>query len=211
MEHHHVSPDGRYIVFSSNRTGNFNIWRMNIDGSNPVQLTYGDGEVHPTVSADGLWVVYSKGGVDMSIEGKTIWKVPIDGGTSIQLSSIPSSGPAVSPDGTLVACWYKPNEPSPWQIALIPIAGGPPVKTFDIRKASIFPLHWTTDGQAISYIDIGKNASNIWSQPINSGPPVQVTELNADRIVGFDWSGDGQLVYSRVHYSQDVVLIRDFR
>jgi Tol biopolymer transport system component len=35
----HVSPDGRFIVFVSERTGSAHIWRMDIDGSNPKQLT----------------------------------------------------------------------------------------------------------------------------------------------------------------------------
>src|SRR4029079_5775896 len=34
-----TSPDGRFIVFSSNRTGSLNIWRMNAaDGSNQTQI-----------------------------------------------------------------------------------------------------------------------------------------------------------------------------
>ena len=34
-----VSPDGRYLVFLSKRSGNFHLWRADIDGSNPKQLT----------------------------------------------------------------------------------------------------------------------------------------------------------------------------
>src|SRR5262249_42054311 len=34
-----VTPDGRYILFSSNRSGSYNIWRMDIDGNNQKQLT----------------------------------------------------------------------------------------------------------------------------------------------------------------------------
>ena len=36
-----VSPDGRYVVFQSNRSGNRNIWRIDADGSDPKQLTDG--------------------------------------------------------------------------------------------------------------------------------------------------------------------------
>jgi Tol biopolymer transport system component len=34
-----VSPDGRYIFFTSNRTGANQVWRMNSDGGNQVQLS----------------------------------------------------------------------------------------------------------------------------------------------------------------------------
>jgi len=34
-----ATPDGKYIVFKSSRSGAFNLWRMNADGSNPVRLT----------------------------------------------------------------------------------------------------------------------------------------------------------------------------
>jgi TolB protein len=34
------SPDGKSIVFQSTRSGRFEVWRMNADGSAPVQLTH---------------------------------------------------------------------------------------------------------------------------------------------------------------------------
>ena len=38
-----VSPDGKYIVFTSTRTGDLELWRMDIDGKNLKQLTFGLG------------------------------------------------------------------------------------------------------------------------------------------------------------------------
>ncbi|HEY0431006.1 MAG TPA: LpqB family beta-propeller domain-containing protein, partial [Pyrinomonadaceae bacterium] len=78
-----TSPDGRYLVFASNRTGALNIWRMNAeDGSDRKQLTFADGNSYPSVSFDGQWVVYD----NQSHASYTLWKVPIDGGTPVQLS-----------------------------------------------------------------------------------------------------------------------------
>jgi Tol biopolymer transport system component len=54
-----VSPDGKKIVFTSLRSGDPEIWDMNIDGSNPRQLTnelgYDGGPWH---SQDGQWIVW---------------------------------------------------------------------------------------------------------------------------------------------------------
>ncbi|HAI81230.1 MAG TPA: peptidase M28, partial [Chryseobacterium sp.] len=38
-----VSPDGKYIVFTSTRSGDLELWRMDIDGKNLKQLTFGLG------------------------------------------------------------------------------------------------------------------------------------------------------------------------
>ncbi|MGZ8564533.1 MAG: M20/M25/M40 family metallo-hydrolase [Kaistella sp.] len=38
-----VSPDGKYIVFTSTRSGDLELWRMDINGKNPKQLTFGLG------------------------------------------------------------------------------------------------------------------------------------------------------------------------
>ena len=207
------SPGGRYMVFASNRAnqGAFNIWRLDLDGSNPIQLTHGSGETGPTCSPDGRWVVYSKGGPNVQNSQKTLWKVPIDGGEPVQLTNAPSNGAAISPDGTLIACWYKQTATSPWQIAIIPFTGGPPIRFFDASQVPNLWPRWTPDGQAISYIDTRAWVSNIWNQPISGGPPQQVTQFTSEEIWGFDWSLEGTLVCSRQHSSQDVVLITDFR
>jgi TolB protein len=38
------SPDGRYVLFSSNKDGHYHIYVMNADGSNQKRLTNGPGE-----------------------------------------------------------------------------------------------------------------------------------------------------------------------
>src|SRR5262249_15452125 len=54
-----VSPDGRYVLYSSNRSGNFSIWRVDIEGNNAKQLTQEDTfAVGPVCSRDSRWVIY---------------------------------------------------------------------------------------------------------------------------------------------------------
>ncbi len=65
----HVAPDGRYIVFASNRGWNtqpngtaehtFNLYAVHLDGTNLTQLTTGPGEsIYPLWGKDG-WVYFS--------------------------------------------------------------------------------------------------------------------------------------------------------
>ncbi len=209
--HPAVSPDGRYIIFSSNREGTsnfFNIWRMDSNGSNPKQLTTGSKEFGCSVTPDGKWIVYS------SLEGglgrQTLWKVPIDGGDPVQLSSKNTALPAVSPDGKQVACIYWEGQlDSPFGIGVIPIEGGPLTKFFKLPEG---PVRWTADGSGLTYINNQGGVSNIWLQPLAGGPPKQLTDFKSDMIFHFDWSRDGkQLAVSRGIFTSDVILLNNVK
>lgn len=54
------SPDGKYIYFNSNRTGNMQLWRMKIDGNDSEQLTFDTNykDWFPHVSPDGKWIAF---------------------------------------------------------------------------------------------------------------------------------------------------------
>ena len=53
------SPDGRHVYFSSDRSGRWQLWRVNIDGSVPEQLTRDDFDnTHPYLSPDGRSVAF---------------------------------------------------------------------------------------------------------------------------------------------------------
>src|SRR5262245_13880855 len=48
------SPDGTQVAFQNNHTGKYQIWIMNVDGSNPRQLSRGEADDrHPIWSPDG--------------------------------------------------------------------------------------------------------------------------------------------------------------
>ncbi len=201
-----VSPDGRYIVFVSGRGGVPDLWRMNIDGSDQRQLTNGgSSKQSPQFSPDGRWLIYRT-----SFGKRTVWKIPAEGGEPVQLTDKRSEYPTVSPDGKLVAYFYQDGN-APWRIAVAPLEGGQPLKTFDVPATST-PLRWTPDGRAVAYIDTKNGVSNILAQPLDGGKPKQLTDFKVDRIFWFDFSRDGkQLALSRGTQTSDVVLISNFK
>jgi Tol biopolymer transport system component len=206
-----VSPDGRYIVFDSDRTGSLQIWRMDSDGNNPKQLTDSPFQSfgRPDCSPDDKWVVYGKWGSE-----KGVWKVPMEGGNPVRLNDAEfdeNISPTISPDGKMIAYSYEdPSANPPRGVAIMAFEGGPPTKRFDIPQSRGF--RWTADGRSFLYEKNEGGVSDLWSQPIAGGTPKQITHFNSEEITDFDLSRDGKrLVMSRVTSQQYMLLIRDLR
>ena len=74
------SPDGRYIAYSSDRGGKFDIWVQQVSGGDPMQITKGPGHHwQPDWSPDGKNIVYR------SEEGAGgIYVVPALGGAGLE-------------------------------------------------------------------------------------------------------------------------------
>jgi eukaryotic-like serine/threonine-protein kinase len=208
-----VTPDGRYIVFSTWRGDRRNLWRMNLDGSNPVQLTSGLVDSFPSVTPDSRWVVYSgPSGVK-----PVLWKVSIDGGTPTQISDHVATMGAVSPDGKFIAFTY-PESPDmlapPNRLAVMPFEDQGETKIFTVPSSGtvLTVLRWAPDGKSVLYTNTASNVTNVWSQPVDGGPLKQVTDFKEMLITGFSWSRDGkQLACTRGNLVRDAVLIRDLR
>jgi len=207
-----VSPDGRFAVFSSNRSGNFNLWKLEIANGQQTQLTNGaENDSQPVCTSDGLSVLFRS-----LRQGKsTYWKVPLAGGAPEQLSDKSASWAAVSPDGKLVALRYFDEHAKANRIAVVPFAGGEPIKTLAVSVSSRdVGLGWTADSKSIIYAEARGNgdnsADNIWSMPVDGGTPKQLTNFTSGLIFAFQMSRDNkQIALSRGSQTDDVILLRD--
>lgn len=207
-----VSPDGRYVVFQSNRPDGaaiLRLWRMDIDGGNLVQLAArADFQSH--ISPDGGSVVYSAwhAGSDM----QSIWKVSIDGGEPVRVTDYPTAMPAYSPDGQWISCYFLDEQikPTVWRNAIIPASGGRPVRQLDFPGFQYQYVSWTPDGRHLSFIGSPPDPSNIWLQPAEGGEPRKLTDFKSGYIYRYAWSRDGKtLTLSRGRGTSDVVLMKD--
>jgi eukaryotic-like serine/threonine-protein kinase len=202
-----VSPDGRYLVFSSDRTGTFNLWRVKLNGGELMRLTSGEGEVSPRFSPDGQWVVYQRG----YQTGATIWRVPVDGGNATQLTATRSQKPDVSPDGKLISYHTLDSElaKSPWIFGAMPFDGGRLIKKFAFGPTvGERIVRWVPGGWGLAYLESPGGVGNIWVQPIDGSVPRQLSNFKAEDIESFDWSPDGKrLAIVRGTETSDVVLI----
>jgi eukaryotic-like serine/threonine-protein kinase len=137
-------------------------------------------------SRDGDWVAYN------DASDGTMWRSKIDGTQKLQLVFPPMQAylPRWSPDGKQIAFFaHPPGEP--WQIYMVPAAGGSPELIFRSSINSADPT-WSPDGKSLAF---GENSLN------NQGSSVYVLDLKTrtpTKLSGSDglysprWSPDGR-------------------
>jgi serine/threonine protein kinase len=214
------SPCGsRYIVFTwlfHEGSNADRIWRINADGSNPVQLTNGSSDLGPLCSPDLKWVYFFE-----SVKGQ-IWRVPLDG--SAKPEPIPASTAfrgyilgglrSFSPDGQTLAYGVDvvsgETQEATEKIALLNVQTPTAPRLLDANQRMSGGLQFVPGGKAIVYPIRENGVDNFWVQPLDGSPGRQMTHFTSDLIDSFHWSPDGRnLVVLRSHSESDVVLLQE--
>ncbi len=165
------SPDGKQIVFASDRTGSYEIWTADADGKNQRQLTNSPNAAgSPRFSPDGKSVSY-----DAQVGGNgDIFVVSIDGGEPRNLTNTPESRdvlPAWSADGR--AIYFTSNRAGNYQLWKISSSGGAPEQT---TKNGAFESFASPDGTEI-YFTKARGVSGLWKISSAGGAETPVAEL----------------------------------
>jgi Tol biopolymer transport system component len=110
--HPRYSPDGKKILFTSDKSGAENLWYIDTEKKDTVQLTKDHDQNFPSAAwtPDGNYIVYSKGRLNVQL-----YLMHKDGGSGTQLIEAPARlktiDPAVSADGRYV---YYSARSGPW-------------------------------------------------------------------------------------------------
>jgi len=196
-----------FMVFVASHGGVADLMRIDADGSNAKRLASG-AMWSPACSPDGKFVFYA----DIAQPGWRIRRVSIDGGDPVDVAenlgeSMPGNV-SISPDGTLLSYPFDVYTPEPaLKVAVVPIAGGPPLKVINVPAGMDGP-RWSPDGRGLQYLLTRGGATNLWEQPLAGGEAKQLTKFTSGLIVGFSWSSDhSKLLLTGVSVSSDVVLL----
>jgi DNA-binding winged helix-turn-helix (wHTH) protein/Tol biopolymer transport system component len=202
---------GHFVLFVGSIGGGF-LMRVDADGTHATQLVNRN-VISPTCSSDGKFVFYVN-----TDHPQKIWRIPVEGGMPVEIAEILGDNIvdrlSVSPDGTLLAYPYTEyaNTVTPgWNLAVISVRGGPPLKTFKVSGGIRNP-RWSPNGKGLQYLLIRDKATNIWEQPLAGGEPKQITRFTSGHMFDFNWSSDSmRLVMTRGSISSNVVLLQSLR
>lgn len=202
----HFSPDGKWIAFNSNRSGNQAVYIVSPAGGTPTRLTW-----HPapaTVrgwSPDGKRVLYATSRDNAPTSFASLWTVSVDGGPSTLLTKQWAADGSFSPDGSKVIIdrvqrwdveWrnYRGGQNTPLVILNLEDQGEtllPNESTIDIQPV------WLND--RVYFLSDRDHTSNIWSYSPATGKLEQVTGLTGSDIKWLDGHGN-ILAYERDGY-----------
>jgi len=152
------TPDGQYLIFSSDQAGVDNLYRKRADGSGQVERISEMSQAHwaHSVSPDGRFVAFIGGDVQ-----NDVWVMPLDGARKAEpfaSTRFGESSASFSPDGRWLA--YDSNESGRQEVYVrpFPARGG----KWQVSDGGGAYPKWSRDGRELYYrVDEGLMVATI--------------------------------------------------
>ncbi len=192
IEREDVTRDGKWLVFDSDRSGNFDIYKMPAAGGEAIQLTTDStGDFNPAWSPDARQIAYhimrngKRDVVTMNADGTN--RVQRTAGTEQELNASWSR----SADALVFEIFPNGNV-SDVVFGIIPLQQGATVRRLTLDRAGDFPA-WSPTTDLIAY----HAADGIRIVDQAGGPSRLIADNTADGSEAYypAWSPDGATVY----------------
>lgn len=202
----YLSPDGKWIAFSSNRSGSNSVYIVSVNGGDPKRLTW-----HPNGSSvrgwtnDGKSILYASSRETAPRPYNRLWTIPVKGGAPSLLSKQWGYDGSFSSNGKKMVI----DKMSRWDGEWRAYRGGQntPLIILDLASSdeTLLPHTNTTDvqplwmGDDIYFLSDRDLVMNIWKYNTKSKDLSQVTKFKGSDV---KWlSGHkNKLVYERNGY-----------
>ena len=190
------SPDGQRVVFTSARSGGFEIWSADSQGQELLRLT-SLGSVgstgSPRWSPDGRSVAF-----DFLAEGDTgadVYVVDASGGPPrrVTRSPTPDVRPSWSRDGRFI--YFGSHRSGEWQVWKVPAAGGEPGAARQVTQGGGYASIESRDGERLYFSrrrSVPEDPDNaIWEVPVDGGEEKVVIDPLRSSDTNWDVTDDG--------------------
>jgi Tol biopolymer transport system component len=191
------TPDGAYIVFSSDRLGGRGrLWKVRASGGQPEPLSVGPGAaVSPALSRVGRRLAYTQWDMNYNI-----WRyeVPRTAGpsappTKMIASTGGNTAPQFSPDGKRVA--FESTRSGSREIWVCDSDGSNPLRLTFFGGPEAGRPRWSPDGRQIAFeASVGGRHSAIYVVSVKGGRPRRLA-TDAPDEGDPSWSRDGKWIY----------------
>jgi tricorn protease len=202
-----LSPDGKWIAFTSNRSGTPAVYVVSAAGGEPTRLTwYPAAALARGWSPDGARVLYATTYGTAPSSHHRLWSVPRTGGVSTPITVGWGFDGSWSPDGKRVAV----DRMTRWDPEWRSYRGGQniPLRILDLQSRSevLIPndqratdLQPTFVGNTIFFISDRDWASNVWRYDVATKALAQVTRFTDAEVKSLG-AGAGQVVFEQDGY-----------
>jgi len=199
-----VSPDGRFLAYDSDRSGNADVWKLRIGDTEPQQMTRDPApEVANDWSPDGREILFH---TIRAGTGRDVLSISADGTRTQVLvaTSAEEQHGAWSPDGNSLAFSRADSVAEEYDVYVMTrarkdAAWGPPRRLTTDNGAD---AKWSPDGRAIIYIRKGE-VRLMDADGANNRSLVTPLNLPGQLVPQYAmWSRDGQAVYVKAADSE---------
>ena len=164
------SPDGKRMVFASDRDGHLEIWVSASDGSGAAELTTlrSPRSGSPRWSPDGRQIVFDS----LASGNNDIWMVGSEGGPAKRITTEPSNDarPSFSRDGRWI--YFRSDRSGSQEIWRMP-SSAPFQPAVQLTKGGGYDVEEAPDGKLLYYT---KSQGGLWSMPVEGGEGTLVLE-----------------------------------
>jgi Tol biopolymer transport system component len=178
------SPDGKRIVFSSNRDGNYDLYWLKPGASQVYRLTKTSApvrNVNPSWSPNGEAIVFSRSGDRAVTNAAELFQLKLAsmqvGRLTKTVQGLGDRGPVFSPNGYDVA--FYSDRAGRDDVYVLHLAGNTAERITDWDKSDSEPSY-APDGSAVVFVSTRSGWTELWAQSIaavgpTSNAPVQIT------------------------------------
>jgi tricorn protease len=154
------SPDGRWIAFTSNRHGSYDVYVVSAQGGKPRRLTFDSAaDLVNGWSPDGKQVLFSSSRSTAFPPGFDLFTVPVEGGRVRQITPDEGRDGVFSPQGDRIAyvrgagTWYRKGYrgSSNDDVWICNADGSNNRRLTDFNGQDTSPM-WSADGQSVYYV-----------------------------------------------------------
>jgi Tol biopolymer transport system component len=208
------SPDGKRVAFVSTRTGNGDVYVLDLASGAVRRVTFDDAaETLDAWSRDGRWLYVSSSSRDVA-GMNDVYRVSPEGGTPMPVAADRYASEywaAPSPDGrtlaitargTVSAQWWRHgrshlDESEIWLVSGLDAAAPTyaPVTTGGAKSAWAM---WAPDARTLYYMSDRDGAENLWAQPMEglkpNGAARKLTSFRDGRVLWPSVGADGRAI-----------------